>query len=324
MQKIFVLLIAGFLLVNISVKSQTQPEVAPQIMIFPSDEWCNKKGLVSRVDVGGEQRLMPDYKKAMLDFDLQAVLTKLNEMFQKRGYRPYSLERALKEVDAQSARQMATNMDRQMKGKSGVAETMKEKLQKVAKCDITLNISWNTESTGPQKAIYFMMQATDSYTGQTIADASGKGAPSISSSLTTLLSEAVLNHIDNFNATLKSYFNDLLSGGRKIVVEFYKYDKWDKDFETEMKGDNLKYLIKDWIAGNAKNGAFELIDNSESYIKYNPVVIPYYMPDKAGVRYDADEFGRKIRKFLKQELNIPATVNMIGLGHIEVFCGVDN
>ena len=53
-----------------------------------------------------------------------------------------------------------------------------DKLKKVAKADIWLQMTWSVNTVGPKKSITFNLQGLDAYTDKQIAGASGTGEPS--------------------------------------------------------------------------------------------------------------------------------------------------
>lgn len=317
MKRILALLTALIIVINCSAQK-------PTIMVVPSDAWCKRNGFATEITIAGDTKLVCNYKKAFQEsFDLKAVISKINEIFGKRGYPLHYLEDELKKVDNDAMRQTATNIDRQLKNKAGIAETMREKIEKIAKTDITIDIDWDVKTNGPEKAIFFILNGSDSYVHEEVANASGQGQFSMSSTLTLLLQEAVLQHINNFTSSLDSYFKDLVSEGRKITVEIERYDDggtWDKNFESEYNGDELKLLIKNWMSDNCKKGIFETIESSENRIVYSPVRIA--LMDDNGRKMDAESFGYKLQKFLKSApFNIPTKVEFIGLGKVHLICG---
>ena len=50
----------------------------PEIMVVPSDDWCQANGFMKTFDNQGEVVNVPDYEKALLTFpDLNSVLGKI-------------------------------------------------------------------------------------------------------------------------------------------------------------------------------------------------------------------------------------------------------
>ena len=48
----------------------------------------------------------------------------------------------------------------------------------------------------------------------------------MSAQVTVLLEEAVLAHLDNFNGTLMTHFDDLFENGREVIMRIKVWDDW--------------------------------------------------------------------------------------------------
>jgi len=94
-----------------------------------------------------------------------------------------------------------------------------------------MELTYTINTTGPKKSVSYTLRGLDAYTDKQIAGDSGTGAPSFSAELPVLLEEAVLAHIDNFNAQLQAHFDDMFANGREIIVRIKKFDSWPDDLE---------------------------------------------------------------------------------------------
>ncbi|HKL96162.1 MAG TPA: DUF6175 family protein, partial [Paludibacteraceae bacterium] len=151
-------------------------------------------------------------------------------------------------------------------------------------------------------------------TNKSIGGASGTSAPSFSADVPTLLEEAVLANIDNFNNRLQAHFDDLFTNGREVALEIRVFDTGsDVDLETEYDGKELSEIIEDWMAQNTVQGRFSKMDGSENYIRYEQVRIPLFKPN--GAAMDTETFARSLRTFLRQEpYNLASKIMNRGLG----------
>lgn len=284
----------------------------PQIMVVPSDNWCIQHGFVMNVD-GNKY---PDYKKALQEnTELSLVIGKINELMVDRGFPLKSLEQSLKKISSSNAEKSV------LASKSGgsVAETPLDELKKEAKADIWIKMNWKLNTTGPKKSVTFQLEGLDAYTDKSIAGASGTGQPSFSAQTAELLAEAVIAHLDNFNAQLQSHFDDMATKGREVTLELNIWDSWGKDFETEFGDRELREIVEDWVAKNAVAGRFSLTKDTETNMLFEEVRMPLY--DNSNKALDANNFGRQLRKFLKDSYQIESKVNMRGLGGIQLILG---
>lgn len=289
----------------------------PTIMIVPSDVWCNTNGYMMEFDNQGKVVKVPDYKKALQEnADLLLVISKINELMADRGFPLKNLESSLKSLESEAAEDaMLTS-----KGGGEVNESPIDKLKKVAKADIWMQMTWTVNTTGPKKSITFNLQGLDAYTDKQIAGASGTGEPSFTAELPVLLEEAVLSHLDNFNVQLQNHFDDMFTNGREIILRIKTWNTWDYDLESEDFGDDeLSSLIEKWVTDNTVQGRFNLSDATENMMLFEQVRIPLY--DEAGKAIDARKWANGLRKYLKDTYQIESKLMMKGLGQAQLVLG---
>jgi hypothetical protein len=288
----------------------------PTIMVVPSDVWCNKNGYITTYDNQGTEVKVPNYKAALQDnTDLLLVISKINELMQERGFPLKNLESSLKSLDNQAAE------DAMLMSKSGAAaaETPIDKLKQVAKADIWMQMTWSINQTGPKKSITFNLQGLDAYTDKQVAGASGTGQPSFSSELPVLLEEAVLSHIDNFNAQLQAHFDDMAANGREVALRIRVWDSFDGDLESDYEGNELRNIIEDWVSDNTVNKQFSTTDATEKIMLFEQVRIPLY--NEKNRPLDTRGWAVGLQKMLQSKYQIEAKVMMKGLGQAQLVIG---
>lgn len=291
----------------------------PTIMVVPSDNWCVQNGYVQKFDNMGTEVTLPDYRAALQqNSDLLLAISKINEMMAERGFPLKNLESSLKTLMNQEAEDaMLTN-----KEGGGVAESPIDKLKKVAKADIWMQLTYTVNQVGPKRSLTFNLQGLDAYTDKQIAGASGTSEPSFTSELAILIEQAVLMHIDNFNAQLQSHFDDIFANGREIVVRIKTWDDAGFDLEEEFDGDELGMIIEDWMSDNTVHGRFNTTDATENMMLFEQVRIPLEMEEDGKVRQvDARRWVNGLRKYLKSEYDIESKLMMQGLGQAQLVIG---
>ena len=303
-----------------SLATFAQKAKKPTIMIVPSDVWCNQNGFMQEFNNQGTIVRIPDYKKAVQsDPTLLQVIAQINGMMGERGFPLKNLESALKTLEKQAA---DDNMRMSSKTGGGVSSSPTDELKKVAKADIWMQITYNVNKKGPKSSIQFTLQGLDAYTDKQVATATGNGEPS-SGSTPELMQEAVLAHLDNFNSTLMSYFDDMFINGREVVVRVKVWDDWGEDLETEDYGDDeLGISIEDWMSDLTVNGVFNLTDATENMMLFEQVRIPlFYVNSKGRERaYDVRRLGKDLRDKLK-EIGLEAKAENEGLGSVTLWIG---
>ena len=289
----------------------------PTLMVVPSDNWCKQNGFMLKFDNQGSSEELPDYKKAIQgSSDLMLVTAKISQLMADRGFPCKLLEQELKKLSAEGAEDaMLTS-----KTGGGVAESPIDKLNKTAKADIVIQVTWSVNQTGPNKSIPYVLQGIDPYTGKQIASASGTGKPSFSAELPVLLQEAVLANMDNYNNQLQAHFDDMFKNGREIIVRVKKFDSWDKDFEAEVDGKEISSIIEDWFTKNTVSGRFSTSDATANALLFEQVRIPMY--DAAGKALDARGFVKGLQTFVKgAPISATSKLMMKGLGQATLVIG---
>jgi hypothetical protein len=312
MKKIIISLAMAF--ITIAAFGQAKK---PTLMVVPSDNWCKQNGFMIKFDNQGSQEELPDYKKAVQgSSDLVLVTSKISELMANRGFPCKMLDQELKKLSAEGAEDaMLTS-----KAGAGVAESPIDKLNKTAKADIVIQVTWTVNVTGPKKSVTFVLQGIDPYTGKQIAAASGTGAPSFAAELPVLIEEAILAHIDNYNVQLQAHFDDMFANGREIIVRLKKFDSWADDFETEIDGKEMGTHLEEWFQANAVKGRFNTSDATANMMLFEQVRIPIF--DANGKALDARGFCKGLQTFLKNPpYNLTSKLMMKGLGQATIVVG---
>ncbi len=292
----------------------------PTIMVVPSRQWCFSKGYFQEVDNFGTLEKVPDYREALDDNpDLLLVISKINNLFSDRGFPLKDLSQMLSSISRSNAEDMALSLDREASGKGAIAESLFDKVRNTAKADILIELQWTVNTAGPRRSITYIMRGLDAYSDKQVAGAEGTGSPSVSAETAVLLEEAVLQHIDNFNARLTAHFEDLFVNGREIKVEFRKDSNWQYDFESEFNGDELSFAIEDWVAANTVKNRFSTDEATDTKLVFNQVRIGMFDENQRAM--DARAYGRNIQRFLKSKFNIESKIVTKGLGYVQMICG---
>jgi hypothetical protein len=312
MRKLLILLTLTVL--SFSAYSQAKK---PTLMVVPSDNWCKQNGFMLKFNNQGTEEELPDYKKAVQgSSDLLLVTAKISQLMADRGFPCKLLEQELKKLSQESAE------DAMLSSKAGaaVAESPIDKLNKTAKADIIIQVTWTVNQTGPKKSVTYVLQGIDPYTGKQIASASGTGAPSFSAELPVLLQEAVLANMDPYNNQLQAHFDDMFKNGREIIVRIKKFDSWENDFETEIDGKEMSGHLEDWMAKNCVSGRFSTSDATANMMLFEQVRIPIY--DANGKALDARGFCKGLQTFLKNPpYSVTSKLMMKGLGQATIVVG---
>lgn len=314
--KYFLRIAAISALLFAGVASVSAQAKKPTLMVVPSDVWCTQNGYMQEFDNQGTVIKVPDYKRALQEnSDLLLVMSKINEMMSERGFPLKNLESALKSLQDQSAEDALT----MSKTGAAIAENPIDQLKKVAKADIIMQLTWTVNPTGPKKSVTFNLQGLDSYSDKQIAGASGTGAASFSAELPVLLHEAVLAHIDGFNAQLQTHFDDMFTNGREVALRIKSWDSFEDGLERDCAGKELGDVIEAWISENTVQNRFSTADATETMMVFEQVRIPLF--DASGKAIDTRNWARGLQKMLKSTYQIDSKLTMKGLGQATLIIG---
>jgi hypothetical protein len=310
-------IISIFVLLFISTNLIFSQAKKPSIMIVPMDNWMQENGFMTKINSMGEDISYPDYRKATLEnSDLINVISKVGELMSERGFPTKDLEASLKSIEAQQAE------DAMLSSKSGadISESPIDRLKKVAKADIWMQVNWKVITKGPKKKVDFTIRGIDAYTNNQIATSSGTGEFAMGVEPVELLREAILANLDLFNGQLLSHFDDMFENGRVISFRIKVWDDWDYDLETEEFGnEELGILIEDWMGDNTVNNKFSTVDATESMMFFDQVRIPLF--NEKGRAIDARRWGNGLRKYLRTEFEIESKLMSQGLGQVQLILG---
>ena len=290
----------------------------PTLMVVPSEAWCNEHNFTQTYDNQGEEEILPDYRAALRkDKQMNAVITKIGSLMSDRGFPLKDLQQRMRNISNLSAE------DRLIQSKTSgasITESPLDRLRRTAKADIILDIDWTVNTVGPKSSITYSLRALDAYSGKQVAGAEGTGKGSFSAEIPVLIEEAVQDHMDAFTEQLQAYFEDLLTNGREVVLDFRLFDGTDIDFEKEYEGYELNEVIDNWLADNCVNHRFNKSDATETMILYEQVRIPIYKEN--GVAQDTYGFARELARFLgAAPYSIPVKTVNRGLGRCLLMIG---
>lgn len=291
----------------------------PTIMVVPSDVWCFSKGYVQTYDEMGVSKTVSDYRKALTsDMELKLVIAKINELMADRGFPLKDLEATMTSIERMQAEESVITS--KTTG-SEIAESLLDRIRRMAKVDIVIEIGWNITYQGPKATLSYIMNGIDSYSNKQIAGSSGTSAPSFSAQPVVLLEEAVVSRIDDFNARLQNHFDDMFQNGREVSLELRIFDNGSGvDFESEYGGYELCELIDEWMAAHTVMGRYTKLDGTETRISYDQVRIPLFKEN--GTAMDTESWARQLRSYLRKEpFMFPVKVVPNGLGKCTLIIG---
>lgn len=288
----------------------------PTLMVVPSDAWCVQQGYVTEFDNQGTVEVLPDYNKAIQNnTDLLLAMAKLGEMMAAEGFPLKDLGASLRQLRNMAAEESVTTSS----DGDDLAESPLDKLKRVANADIWMQLTFTINKTGPKHSLTFILQGLDAYTNKQIASASGTGKDSFSVEVPVLLEESIASYMPAFTGQLQTFFDDLFANGREIALSCRRWNGSDVDFETEFDGEELGFLIEEWLADNTVQGRFSTAMATENRLEFEQVRIP--LENARGRAIDARTWANDLRRELQTKYGVDAKVSTRGLGQAIVTIG---
>lgn len=287
----------------------------PTIMILPSDNWCTMRYFTTTWDNQGTKVKIPNYSQAFQeDTELGQVIAKVGGLLTDLGYSIKDVEQELK---AMNQRQAEDNMTVGGNTGASLAESPLDQLKKRAKADILIQIWWKVNKEAKGKSVSFTLEAFDSYTSKRIGTSTGTGFAS-SEIVPILLENAVKANIADFDHQMTSFYQDINTNGREIVINVKRWADWDETLESEFNGEILIDIIDNWMHENTVNDSYNLSDATENFANFEQVRIPTF--NEKGRTVDARAFTQGLQKHLKS-FGVPVKLMTRGLGEAVIVVG---
>ena len=319
--KIFRYLFAFSMLLMVSFQSEAVDAKKPKIMVFPSDDWCIRKGYV----VDGT---VPNYEKALQDPDMDGAVAVMGDIMAEQGYEMFSLKQELKQIHTEDAYGMAV----QSKGDGSVIESERDLITRNVGADFIVELSLDNKPFGARRSIEFKAQTIDAASKKILHGDIGTSSAS-SAPVPILVKEAVGGFIENFCHKIDLAFTNIEENGREGSITFKIADDCPLNFESDVTVDGesgeLAEYITYWIEEHAVNGNCSLNQKSRETLRYDQVRFPLVSQVASG------GFGSKKGKMKAQTMetfispiaadlgkfNISVTTVPIGQGSVYIVLG---
>ncbi|MCO6487226.1 MAG: hypothetical protein J5I98_02355 [Phaeodactylibacter sp.] len=244
-------------------------QVQPTIMVVP---WTGK---------GEDIR-----QKLDEDFTYRAVLSKIKEAFDYRGFTTYDFITAYQNAEIEAAQDWTTQ------------SSLFKEIANNSPADMYVKADIDIHEGGSGARVHILLEAVDNYSDQSLANTSVTSRTIRTTDYTILAQQALDtdNETDRFLELLNSKFADIRANGRTIEVRIVVDENSEVDLETEA-GDDYDYLgdlISDWMKENAHQNYAHKKASDETLLHFDAVKIP--LRDEDGNNYDASRFARELRK----------------------------
>ncbi|MGM9869538.1 MAG: DUF6175 family protein [Sodaliphilus sp.] len=293
----------------------------PKIMVFPSEDWCQRNGYLLS---NGQ----PDYERALNNVDMDGAVAVMGDMMAELGYEMFSLKQELRDIHNQGALDMVVTS----KGDGMVMESDRDKLTRNVGCDFIVELSLDNKPFGARRMIEFKAQTIDAASKKILHGDIGTSSAS-SAPISILVKEAVGGFFQNFCAKIDRAFTSIEQNGREGSIIFRIAEDCPLNFESEVCVDGesgeLAEYITYWIEEHTVDGNSSLTQKSRESLRYDQVRFPLFAAVATGgfgskkgkmKSLTMESFIAPIAKELSG-MNISVTTVPVGQGQVYVVLG---
>lgn len=226
------------------------------------------------------------------DFKWKAIVFRINNAFQERGFRPKDLQESINQLKKKILIDESKNS----------YVDLEEALYREARTDIIVKAFINIEAHETNKeAISIGLQAVELSSRSNLYDMPIATSPPFPSKDQAYIVDRLLtneNRIENFINGLNSAFTQTIDNGKSITIDIVTTDECQCKLSDEI-GENADFvseIIIEWIQDNAHKNQYKIKQDSETILTFDEVRIPLRSED--GRNYSANDFARKLSRAL--------------------------
>lgn len=265
----------------------------PRLMVMPSVEFMNDKGVCKDVEIEGRKELDCDLNRLLsTDKEFSSVVTNVAVAFADRGFPMVDLESSIKNATEQRM------MD--MTAKRPILTSMQDQIVLATRPDIKLELKSELSSVMGQKKLTITINGVDVFTGKNVAPATFTSQPMAGVTTADLAKEVVVAMMPQLESRLMNHFRDMASNGRGVSMRFVVLetaeleDGLNTDVEPAGELMALSDYLSDLVRKRAFNGKVEQGAAGETQISFPEVRIPF--------AEDPNRFGNQLRSQFAKDL----------------------
>ncbi len=232
-------------------------------------------------------------------FNIRTVLARMKEAFDSRGFTTYDFISTVKRMETLNLFNSQTQTG------------YKEEIAKNSGADIYIDVELVVDRSEPNGTeLKLIIEAVETATGRSLSNKIAASGRYHTNDINKLVLLAIDKTKDDFMNTLQSKFTDIVNNGRSIIIEFRLAQGSKINFNSEVgkDGDLLSEAIMDFMAANSFKNQNKKSVSTAKLLIYEDVRIP--IRQQNGQNYPIDEFGRVLRKFLRN-LHLNPTIEYL-------------
>jgi hypothetical protein len=212
----------------------------------------------------------------------------MKEAFDTRGFTTYDFISTYKRMET----------DKTINAESQI--TYQEQIAMNSGADIYIDVELVVDRSEPNGTeLKLIIEAVETATGRSLSNKIAGSGRYHTNDINKLVLLAIDKTKDDFMNTLQAKFTDIVNNGRSIKIEFRLAQGAKVNFNSEVgkDGDLLSEAIMDFMAANSFKNQYKKSTSTPKVIVYEDVRIP--IRKENGQNYTTEEFGRTLRKFLR-------------------------
>lgn len=284
-------------------------QARPQIMIIPADQTLQSFGALKETKIEGKGFVVRDYQKYLIKDDrFRRIASFIQDAFVDQNYPLADFEQTLKQLDTQSATDLA----------DGVQTDSKTLLLQTARPDIILELNYYKSSSltshdYKNKNVSYTLSAIDAYTTNVVATITASNIKG--ESTTELIQRDMEDKLPDLMSDVQKYYSDILKRGREVTIRITVEGDSNQDLNDEsIDGDVYSDWIIDYVKTHTVKGAYKMGRNTAKELTFTSARVKLLNED--GTQYGVYDWARDMQKSIRKNLGLKVTNKSQGLGEI--------
>ena len=219
------------------------------------------------------------------DPNIRLVLSKIRESFDRRNYTTVDFESKFKAQSANNALAQGAQRD------------IRNMVIQGSGADVYVEAEYILNESSAGNSVKIILKACDVSTGAALASKDAFSGQFYTDDIGRLAGAAAEKITDEFLSVIQSKFNDIVTNGRSIAVDFTVDAGSAITLQQEVGDSELADLLTDWIADHAYQNNYHVQGSSDLELIFDDVRIP--LNDANGSNYNIQMFDRELRQYLR-------------------------
>ncbi len=285
-------------------------QALPTLMVLPSDNLLQRAGCLKTERVNGRDCIVRNYGNFFTNnTDFKNILSSIQSEFVSKNYPLQDLEQMLKQLDTQSATDMA----------DGLEKDAKTALLTTAQPDMIIELDYVSKAKDllnpdeKRRNVSYTVNVIDAYSSKVISTVSGAGEKE--GDLAEVMKKELSGKMSKITSDIQNSFSDILTRGREITVRLTVSKGTNVHFsDASVEGDTYADWVVDYMKTHTVKGAYKMQRNTESELYFVNCRIGLLNED--GTQYGVYDWARDFCKNLRKNLGLKVTNKAQGLGEV--------